>query len=291
MDDFPIDKIQISGASLASLLHRASSAVGDSHGYLFGHAAVSTSNPLSDHPTSAAPTSLLITTITSFLSLPSHLPLPPPPPSSSTCLLGWFSARRKTPLRPSLKDSAASLSLSSSPLLAITPQNSSLSLSPSIFLLITTPFHDQLIHTHEYKAFQFRGGSFDPKSLSIVNIGPSFRSQYDSFSPNLQLPMMNSDLRGPNAMVEDEIDESLAGKRDQLRNQKQLDLCAEGFEIGRVSKLMSSEAAYTAEMEDLYDKMLAKIDTLSKLVEHSNAKVLDQENRNMRLRSRVAGLE
>lgn len=77
-------------------------------------------------------------------------------------------------------------------------------------------------------------------------------------------------------MVEDEIDESLAGKRDQLRNQKQLDLCAEGFEIGRMSKLMSSEAAYTAEMEDLYDKMLAKIDTLSKLVEQSNAKVLDQ---------------
>ncbi|XP_057808210.1 uncharacterized protein LOC131022716 [Salvia miltiorrhiza] len=288
--DVPIDKIQISGACLASLLHRASSAIGDTHGYLFGHAALSISTPLSDHPTAEAPTSLLTTTITSFLSLPSHLPLPPPPPSAAS-LLGWFSARRKTPLRPSLKDSTASLSLSSSPSLAITPQNSTLSLPPSLFLLLTTPFQDQLIHTHEYKAFRYSGSSFEPKSLSIVNIGPSFRSQYDSFSPNSQFPMMDCELRGPNAMVEDEIDESLAGKRDQLRNQKQLDLCAVGFEIGRLGKLMGSEAAYTAEMEDLYDKMLAKIDALSKLVEQSNAKVLEQENRNMRLRSRVAGLE
>ncbi|KAL0375397.1 UNVERIFIED_CONTAM: hypothetical protein Sradi_3455400 [Sesamum radiatum] len=80
MDDFPIDKIQISGATLASLLHRSSSSAGDLHGYLFGHATVSTPNPLSDHPTTTTTTSLLFVTITSFLSLPSHLPLPPPPP-------------------------------------------------------------------------------------------------------------------------------------------------------------------------------------------------------------------
>lgn len=103
--------------------------------------------------------------------------------------------------------------------------------------------------------------------------------------------MMDCELRGPIAMVEDGNDESLAGKGNQLKDQKQLDSCAEGFEIGRLSKLMGSEAAYTAELEELYDKMLAKIDALSRLVEQSNAKVLEQETHNMKLRCRVAGLE
>ncbi|KAK4418889.1 hypothetical protein Salat_2301700 [Sesamum alatum] len=292
MDDFPIDKIQISGATLASLLHRSSSSAGDLHGYLFGHATVSTPNPLSDHPTATTTTSLLAVTITSFLSLPSHLPLPPPPsPTNSAALLGWFSSRRKTPLRPSLKDTTTARSLTSLASRAFTPQNSTLSLSPSIFLLVTTPFQDQLIHTHEYKAFQFKVNAFEPKSLNIVNIGPSFRSQYESFSPNVQFPMMDFELRGSNAMVEDEQGESLADRKKQLRDQKQLDTCAEGFDVGRLSKLMGSEAAYTGELEDLYDKMLAKIDGLSKLVEQTNAKVLEQENHNMRLRCRVAGLE
>ncbi|KAI3472835.1 hypothetical protein Pfo_029964 [Paulownia fortunei] len=292
MDDFPMDKIQISGATLASLLHRSSSAAGDIHGYLFGHATLSTPNPLSDHPITTTTTSLLIATITSFLSLPSHLPLPPPPAAAnSTALLGWFSARRKTPLRPSLKDSTTTLSLASTPSLAFTPQNSTLPLPPSLFLLITTPFQDQLIHTHEYKAFQYKGNAFEPKSLSIVNIGPSFRSQYDSFSPNVQFPMMYCELRGSNAMVEDEKGGSLEERKSNLKDQKQLDTCAEGFEIGRLSRLMGSEAAYTGELEDLYNKMLAKIDGLSRLVEQTNAKVLEQENHNMKLRYRVAGLE
>ncbi|XP_011095227.1 uncharacterized protein LOC105174739, partial [Sesamum indicum] len=175
--------------------------------------------------------------------------------------------------------------------LAFTPQNSSRSLAPFLFLLVTTPFQDQFIHTHEYKAFQFKVNAFEPKSLNIVNIGPSFRSQYESFSPNVQFPMMDFELRGSNAMLEDEAGESLADRKKQLRDQKQLDTCAEGFDVGRLSKLMGSEAAYTGELEDLYDKMLAKIDGLSKLVEQSNAKVLEQENHNMKLRCRVAGLE
>ncbi|KAK6118243.1 hypothetical protein DH2020_048029 [Rehmannia glutinosa] len=274
MDDFPMDKIQISGATLASLLHRSSSAAGDIHGYLFGHATLSTPNPLSDHPTTTTTASLLIATITSFLSLPSHLPLPPPPPSTnSTALLGWFSSRRKTPLRPSLKDSTTTISLSKTQSLAFTPQNTNLSLPPSLFLLVTTPFQDQLIHTHEYKGFQYMGHAFEPKSLIIVNIGPSFRSQYDSFSPSVQFPLMDCELRGSNAMMEDETGDK---KMSRLKDQKQLDNCAEGFEIDRVSKLMGSEAIYTGELEDLYDKMLAKIDGLSRLVEQTNAKVLEQ---------------
>ncbi|KAL2557855.1 hypothetical protein Fot_02594 [Forsythia ovata] len=165
---------------------------------------------------------------------------------------------------------------------------------PSLFLLLTTPLQDKLIHTHEYKAYEYciPSKTFESKSLSIINIGPSFRSHYDSFSPNAPLPLMNCDLKGSNAMVEDEKGETLGAIRRGLKDQKKLDMCAEGFEIGRMSRLVGSEAAsYTGELEDLYDKMLSKIDGLSRLVEQTSAKVVEQENHNMKLRYKVAGLE
>lgn len=92
-------------------------------------------------------------------------------------------------------------------------------------------------------------------------------------------------------MVEDERAENLADQKRNSKDQNQLDACADNFEIDRLNKMMSSEAAYTGELEDLYDKMLCKIDGLSRLVEQTNAKVLEQENHNMKLRLRVAGLE
>ncbi|KAL8462939.1 hypothetical protein ACS0TY_033813 [Phlomoides rotata] len=88
--------------------------------------------------------------------------------------------------------------------------------------------------------------------------------------------MLDCQLTGPNAMVEDENQESLADKKNQLNNQKQLDTCADGFEIGRLRTLMSTESSYTAELEGLYDKMLAKIVGLSRSVEETNTKVLEQ---------------
>nr|GLL37620.1 uncharacterized protein LOC109181891 [Ipomoea trifida] len=130
----------------------------------------------------AANAPILTAIITSFTSVPSQLALPHQshPQDSSSTLIGWFSGRRRTPLRPSLHDSTATLSLNSSTSLSFTPQNSphSVSLPPSLFLLLTTSFQDQLIHTHEYKAFQFRisTSSFEPKSLDIINISPYFRS-------------------------------------------------------------------------------------------------------------------
>lgn len=93
-------------------------------------------------------------------------------------------------------------------------------------------------------------------------------------------------------MAEDEKLESLVSIKRGLKDQKELDLCAEGFEIGRLNKLMGSDASnYTVELEHLYDKMLVKLDSLARLVETSSAKVLEQENHNMKLRYKVAGLE
>ena len=73
--------------------------------------------------------------------------------------------------------------------------------------------------------------------------------------------------------VDDEKEEE-----ERLRaEQTQLDDCAEGFQVGRLSKLMGNEAAnYSAGLEDLYGKMLVKIETLARQVEQSSALVFEQ---------------
>lgn len=79
------------------------------------------------------------------------------------------------------------------------------------------------------------------------------------------------------------------------KDQSELDMCAEGMQIGRLNQLIGPEAVnYTAGLEDLYKKMLCKIESLARLVEASSAKVVEQENHNRKLRYKVArsaGLE
>lgn len=61
------------------------------------------------------------------------------------------------------------------------------------------------------------------------------------------------------------------------KDQSELDLCAEGMQIGRLNQLIGPEAVnYTAGLEDLYEKMLCKIENLARLVEASSAKVVEQ---------------
>ncbi|KAH7842073.1 hypothetical protein Vadar_001174 [Vaccinium darrowii] len=251
MEDLPLHRIQISGPTLSSLLQRFSSSPGDINGLLFGHITHSTPSTFSDDTrtaTSLSPPSspTLVATITSFFSCPSPSTfysstgqITPPslssllPPSSS--LLGWFSARRKTPLRPSLRESSVTSSLSSTTHLSvpIINDNLCLTLPPSIFLLLTTPFPDQTTHTHEYRAYQFRlsSDSFEPKTLDVVNLGPGFRSHYDSFCPN------NSSFPMLPCASGSEVGESLATLRRVSKDQKELDTCAEGFDVGRLSRL------------------------------------------------------
>ncbi|KAI7997386.1 hypothetical protein LOK49_LG10G02368 [Camellia lanceoleosa] len=107
--------------------------------------------------------------------------------------------------------------------------------------------------------------------------------------------MLPCELRGVSSMVVEDgrvESESLKSVKRVSKDQKELDLCAEEFDVGRLSRLMGPEASnYTGELEDLYKKMLAKVDGLARLVEKSSARVLEQENHNMKLRCKVAGLE
>ncbi|KAF9597500.1 hypothetical protein IFM89_019027 [Coptis chinensis] len=262
-DDQPLEKIAISGPTLASIIQRFSSSEGDVDGLLFGHVTEPSSSNLhdDDHDSTQSNNSpSLVANITNFFcsnslssfydslgrlnnSILTHLLQ-----DRQQQLIGWFVGRRKSPLRPSMREFSVSSSL-----FTLTTQ-------PCVFLLLSSPVHDQLIHTHDYKAFQFmqKNGLFESKSIEVVNIGPAFRGHYGSFSPNSEFPW----LAPSSGMEEDK------GKRDRR---------VEGFEVGRLSKLMGSTASnYTSELEDLYSDMLGKLGDLARVVEKSSALVLEQ---------------
>ncbi|GAU13908.1 hypothetical protein TSUD_262350 [Trifolium subterraneum] len=248
MDDPPpLQKIAISGPTLASLIHRFSTTTTSSSidGLLFGHVTFVTPLNLSDDSSDTSQT--LLATVTGFLTSSSFHNTSGTINTTSlrrliphnTSLLGWFSGRRRTPLRPSLREFTITSSLSSLSQFSSTikpnsdsnsnsfssSSSSSLNFNPSLFFLLASPISDHTshIHTHDYRAYQFLNGtqSFNPVSIDIINI--------------------------------------------------------EGFEVGRLSKLMGSEAKnYTQSLEDLYLKMLVKIENLTSLVEESSAKVLQQ---------------
>ncbi|KAI5392118.1 uncharacterized protein LOC127107744 isoform X1 [Lathyrus oleraceus] len=317
MDDLPpLQKIAISGSTLASLIHRFSTTTSTSSidGLLFGHVTYVTSLNLSDDSSETSQT--LLATVTGFLASSSFRDTSGQINTSSlrrlipnsTSLLGWFSGRRRTPLRPSLREFSITSSLSSlsqfsssikpSPIsnsnsnpFPSSTTLSSLNFNPCLFFLLASPISDQTshIHTHDYRAYQFLSGthSFNPVSLDIINIGPAFRDHYGSFIPNSPFPALDCQL-SYSPMVRDDDEERLSKMKQASKDQRELDACVEGLEVGKLSKLMGSEAKnYTQSLEDLYLKMLVKIENLTTLVEQSSARVLEQETHNKKLRQKI----
>lgn len=200
-----------------------------------------------------------------------------------------------------MRESCVTESLSSNTDLSFqvlnSPNLNSITLSPCLFLLLTTPFRKEdqvLIHTHDYRVYQFRLSTefFEPKTVKIINIGPNV-GHYVDYETNSPFPVMPCEIRDSNSMSEDDKSES-DDMSLSLKNQSQsqLDLCADGFQVKRLENLTGPVASgYTAEVEDLYTKMIGKLNGLARLVEKSSAKVLEQETRNMKLRYKVAGLE
>ncbi|XP_073100795.1 uncharacterized protein [Elaeis guineensis] len=322
-DDTPVEKISISGPTLASIIHRFTSSPGDVDGLLFGHVTRLPPPDLHDDDpssaASAASSSPLSATVTGIFCSGSpmglynalgRLDLPAfrrafaaadhRPPGCS--LLGWFSGRRRSPVRPSMREFAVSLSLYKSPILTLDERPGSphpdLPPKPCIFLLLSSsssPNH--AVHTHEYRAFVFRstaGGSgvLEPRSLDVINVGPAFRGQYSSFSPESAFPWMPCWSKGVEEGERERGSKKGESLREAERELRLLESSAEGFGLARLELLVGPGAAeYTSELEDLYTKMLLKVEGLARLVEKSSARVLEQENRNSLLRNKLAGME
>lgn len=293
-----VEKITISGATLASILQRFSSSPGDVDGLLFGHLTrLPPPDPNDDDPSSSYSYSAGSTTVAPFCAvITGHFSSGAPmtfydsigriDPHSLRrtseedrlpILLGWFCGRRRTTLRPSMRELAVTNSLFETLTLA-SPVDPALP-RPSVFLLLSfSSTKNQAIHTHEYRAFHYRRKSpigtsvLEPRSLHIVNIGPDFRGQYGSFSPDSALPLMP--LR-----VEDKLaqKESLRSLQGSAAAQLLLDSVAEGFTMERLAHLVGPGVEeYALELEDLYRKMLLKLEGLARLVEKSSARVLEQ---------------
>lgn len=77
-------------------------------------------------------------------------------------------------------------------------------------------------------------------------------------------------------MQEDMEEQRLSVMMQATKEKKELDLMVEGFEIGNLRRLMGLEAtAYMAGLEEMYEKMLAKINSLARQVEKSSSRVLE----------------
>ncbi|XP_020579124.1 uncharacterized protein LOC110023851 [Phalaenopsis equestris] len=312
-DSLLVEKITISGATLASILQRFSSSAGDLDGLLFGYfTRLPPPDPNDDDPSSSYSATARSTAIAAFSAsitgcyssgaamtfydsigrIDSHSLRRASEEDRLPILLGWFCGRRRTAVRPSMREVAVSNSLFETLTLrsAVDPASP----RPCIFLLLSfSSTENQAIHTHEYRAFHFRRkppfgtGLLEPRSLHIVNIGPDFRGQYGSFSPDSSLPWMSLGVDDKLAQKE-----SLRSLRETTAAQLLLDSVTEGFTVERLAHLVGPGVEeYALELEDLYRKMLFKLEGLARLVERSSAKVLEQENKNLKMRCRLAGLE
>ncbi|CAM0947598.1 unnamed protein product [Alopecurus aequalis] len=276
-------KLSISGAALAALLHRCAAATGDCDGLLFGRASrpPAPAPSLSDYddhaPAPSAPPLSVTVSGHSSLSRPSSLSDPlgrfHPQSPSSPPPLGFFSSRRRAPLRPSMRE----ISLASSLSKALQPLP-----HPILFILVSPSASGDLsINSFDYRAFLLLGSRLIPASLTVVNVGPGFREQYHSFFPESPFPLLPT--QPPPAPQ--------GGDGQSIGEQKAVDAMVEGFGQGRLQGLVGAAAGQAGEMNGMYAGMLRRLEKLAREVEKSNNRVLDQEKWNMRLRYRSAGLE
>ncbi|CAN6330166.1 unnamed protein product [Urochloa humidicola] len=282
----PVPNISISGAALAALLHRCAAATGDCDGLLFGRASHLPAPPsaLSDYDDLAAapPAPALSISVSGHCSLshPSSFSDPlgrfqPPSSADLSAAVGFFSSRRRTELRPSMREVALAHSLSKTLTTA----------HPLLFILVSPSASPGLsTRTYDYRAFLFIASRLVPASLAVVNVGPAFRDQYHAFYP--QSPMPCLPIPQPSSPA-------AAGQRHThtIGEQKAVDEMVDGFGIGRLQGVLGSAAGQAAEMDEMYAGMLSKLEKLAKEVEKSNLRVLEQENRNLLLRSRYAGMQ
>uniref|UniRef100_A0A0D9W696 Uncharacterized protein n=1 Tax=Leersia perrieri TaxID=77586 RepID=A0A0D9W696_9ORYZ len=257
-------KLSISGAALAALLGCCGSAEGDCDGLLFGRAACPPAPPPSfyddDNQARASSGPSLTIAVSGHASaarpssLADALGRYRSSSSSAASAVGFFSSRRRTPLRPSMREAALARSLSKA--LAVS--------HPLVFILVSPSVSPALsVHSYDYRAYLLVDSSrrLVPASLHVVNAGAGSREEYLAFAPESPLP----------SMPQQPVKESYS-----IGEQKALDRVVEGFGMERMGAMLTSAAGVTSEMEGMYGGMLTKLEGLARQVEESNERVLDQ---------------
>lgn len=111
--------------------------------------------------------------------------------------------------------------------------------------------------------------------MDVINVGPKFRGQYGSFSPEssaVGFPLMTCRAR-----VSEEGEGHMETENRDGGESAAMDWSVEGFGVERLEGLMGERAAeYARELEELYGKMMGKLEGLVRLVEESSAKVQEQ---------------
>lgn len=178
--------------------------------------------------------------------------------------------------------------------------------SPCLFLMCTQSGGQQAVHTHDYRAYQYHlnSRSFEPRTVTIVNIGPAFRVQYDSFSPVVPFPLLSSSMEAEDesqswsastgwGTKRRETHESSRKTRVALaKEQAVLDMYSEGYKVDKLASFVGSDGMrQVPELEDLYAKMLSKLETLAKHVCESSSALAEQEKINTQMRLDLTGLD
>lgn len=164
--------------------------------------------------------------------------------------------------------------------------------SPCIFFLFTESTDANSIHTHEYRAYQYRtklsgAGCFESRSVRIVNIGPALVTRlYDSFAPVAPFPwfMKSSALDDESSdeglrrlsMTPHNADVQMEGVQEADR--ALLDMYSQDFTVDRLHSLIRTEGegGSVRELETLYRTMLRKLDVLAKQVCEGNEVIFEQ---------------
>ncbi|KAH7443788.1 hypothetical protein KP509_02G050800 [Ceratopteris richardii] len=168
--------------------------------------------------------------------------------------------------------------------------------SPCLLMLLTESGAHQAVHDHEYRLYQYHITSekFEPKSVKIVNIGPAFRVQYNTFLPVAPFPHFFA-TKSKESASNSSSSSSKTPRRDLSqgsrtlssleREQALLDAYSEGYNVNRLANLAGPDGLrLVPELEDLYLGMLKKLEVLAKNVSETASALAQQENANRQSR-------
>lgn len=303
----PLSRCTISGATLASLMENLAAGQQDCDGLLFGSVTRRSATVLQDEGEeaqlreevtanvqgfSAFSRSFSFYDTTGAVNPESVLNSVQSRSDDGEPFIGWFVHRRNTPLRPSMREKAVTCSLRA--LQTSLPASHQLhdairSGSPLLLLILSGSIEPSLaIHSYQYKAYQYvtqtERAYFEPRSLVIVNIGPEYRGQYDSFAPVSSLPEVPFPeyLLGRVSAVG--LSPPVARKSGvataiQLDDQsaESLSRYAEAYKLSDLCTLVGPDSNSQAiHLECLYEGILKKLSSITTAVSESSSALQKQ---------------